>query len=105
LAVIVSGPQIGIATVDAETGNILYQAPVGFGGTVTFTYRAEDGAASSRVAVVTITVVRRNSPPTATDAFYMIDRLDVLHGDLRQFTSDAEGDALQVRLVSGPQDG
>jgi hypothetical protein len=54
-AVLTSGPMTGTVVV-ATTGAFTYTAPIGFIGSVTFTYQASDGLLFSTPAVVTITV-------------------------------------------------
>ncbi len=55
-AVLVSGPAHASAFVLSPDGTFVYTPETGFRGTDQFTYRADDGGASSHVATVTITV-------------------------------------------------
>lgn len=64
-AVLVSGPASGTLALDAN-GSFTYTPVPGFNGSVTFTYKANDGFQdSNNVATVTITVDAVNDPPTA----------------------------------------
>ncbi|HEY3517988.1 MAG TPA: Ig-like domain-containing protein, partial [Gammaproteobacteria bacterium] len=49
-------------------GSFAYTPPANFSGTMTFTYRASDGATQSAAATVTIAVTAVNDPPFATNA-------------------------------------
>ena len=77
-------------------GSYVYLPPADFNGSVSFTYRANDGLADSNVATVTITVTPVNDAPIAaanaatTDAGVAVD-VDVLANDL-----DVDGDTLAV---------
>lgn len=59
------GPVSGTLALDAN-GSFTYTPVPGFNGSVTFTYKANDGFQdSNNVATVTITVDAVNDPPTA----------------------------------------
>jgi hypothetical protein len=57
-AVLVSGPTNGVLTLSSN-GGFTYTPNVGFSGLDVFTYRANDGIATSAVATVSITVSNR----------------------------------------------
>ena len=54
-------------------GSFSYIPAAGFGGTVTFTYQADDGTARSNTATVTITVNAVNGAPAAQVDSYTTD--------------------------------
>jgi VCBS repeat-containing protein len=107
-AVKVSDPANGTLTLNAN-GSFAYTPNAGFSGTDTFTYRANDGAADSNTATVTITVNQGNDPPAAKDDTYALTRGNTLSvpaasGVLTNDT-DPNGDNLTARLVTGPSVG
>ncbi|MCA9151204.1 MAG: tandem-95 repeat protein, partial [Planctomycetales bacterium] len=55
-AELVSGPTHGTLTLNTD-GSLSYQPEAGYMGTDTFTYRANDGAANSSAATVTLSIV------------------------------------------------
>jgi VCBS repeat-containing protein len=63
-AAVVSGPAHGTLTLNAN-GTFSYTPNANFYGTDSFTYAASDGALTSNVATVTITVNHVNQPPVA----------------------------------------
>ena len=64
-AALVSGPQHGTLTLDAD-GGFVYTPYTDFYGTDTFEYQASDGTALSNVATVTINVVHVSQAPLGT---------------------------------------
>jgi VCBS repeat-containing protein len=84
----------------ASDGLWTYEPNPGFVGTDSFTYRATDGAATSALATVTITV--RNTDPIAADDAYSVHHADVLSvpapGVLAD-DSDADDDPISPSLV------
>ena len=96
-------------TVAIGNGSLAYTPNAGFPGTDTFTYRANDGAADSNTATVTITVNQGNDPPAAKDDTYAFTKGNTLSvpaasGVLTNDT-DPNGDNLTARLVTGPSMG
>src|SRR5207247_522956 len=71
-AVLVSGPTSGSVTLNAN-GSFTYTPSANFNGTDSFTYRANDGAADSNVATVTLTVTAVNGAPAATGDGYSMN--------------------------------
>jgi hypothetical protein len=77
-AVLMSSPANGTLTLNAN-GAFSYSPNIGFTGTDSFTYVANDGAANSNTAVVTLTVAPLNPPilsanfDTGTDGFSYLD--------------------------------
>src|SRR5690606_25775793 len=59
--VLVAGPSVGTLTLDAAQGTFMYQAPPGYSGVVSFTYRSSDGRVLSKVVTVEITVLPSES--------------------------------------------
>ncbi|HVJ31395.1 MAG TPA: Ig-like domain-containing protein, partial [Gammaproteobacteria bacterium] len=51
-----------------SNGSFAYTPPANFSGTMTFTYRASDGATQSSATTVTIAVTAVNDPPFATNS-------------------------------------
>ncbi len=106
-AVLVSGPENGTLELNAD-GSFTYTPNANFNGTDTFTYKANDGAADSGVATVTITVDPQNDAPVAKgdayaiaeDGALIVEASGVLAND-----TDLDGDALSAVLVSGPENG
>ena len=62
-AVLVAGPSSGSVVLNAD-GSFVYTPTIGFSGTVTFTFIANDGANNSNVGTVTIDVAAAVLPPT-----------------------------------------
>src|SRR5262249_57269717 len=63
-AVLVSGPAHGSLTLNAD-GSFTYTPNADYNGPDSFAYRANDGAADSNVATVSIAVVPVNDAPVA----------------------------------------
>jgi len=102
---IVTPPEGGVVTGLAPT--LTYQPDHDFYGTDSFTFRVSDGAATSNVATVAITVTPVNDPPTAADDTFespgpivVVTAPGVLRND-----GDPEGDRLQAYLATGPDYG
>jgi hypothetical protein len=75
-AVLVNPPEHGTLQLSAN-GSFVFTPAAGFIGTTSFTYRANDGMASSNIATVTIRVIGdpppTNHPPVARDDNYAFD--------------------------------
>jgi large repetitive protein len=66
---IVGGPDDGrVVDFESTTGAFVYVPDPDFSGTDTISFRASDGALTSLIGTVTITVTAVNDPPTATGA-------------------------------------
>lgn len=90
-------------------GSFTYTPTSGFFGTDTFTYRANDGIASSNTATVTITVNPLSPAPiTAADSYTLEEdsslTVNAANGVLAN-DSDPEGATLTAVLVEGPAHG
>jgi VCBS repeat-containing protein len=107
-AALVSGVASGTLTLNPN-GSFRYEPAAGFSGSVTFTYRAGDGTASSNPAAVTISVSAVNVAPSAQADSYATGEGQTLNvgagsGVLANDT-DADGDNLTAVLVSGGSNG
>src|SRR5690606_35088476 len=103
---LVSGSESGTATVDAVTGLVHFDAPADFEGTITFTYRVNDGRVNSKVATVTVTVERPiSADPVAEPDTFKINEDMVVFGNVLTNDSDPQGDALSALLVDAPESG
>jgi uncharacterized delta-60 repeat protein len=70
-AVLTSGPGVGTLTFNPD-GGFTYTPAANYNGTVSFTYKANDGTLSGNVATVTITVTPVYDPPVARNAVYTV---------------------------------
>ena len=76
-AILESGPSNGSLTLISD-GSFNFTPNSNFHGTDSFTYRGNDGDASSHVATVFITVQSVNDPPVANDGTYSTDQNTML---------------------------
>jgi hypothetical protein len=99
-AILESGPSNGTLTLMSD-GSFSYTPNSNFNGSDSFTYRANDGGASSHVAAVFITVPSVNDQPVANDGTYSTDQNSMLAvpapGVLGN-DSDVDGDDLAAFL-------
>jgi VCBS repeat-containing protein len=101
---LVSGPAHGTLTLNAD-GSFTYTPASNYNGSDAFTYRANDGAADSVVATVTLTVTAVNDAPTAGADSYSTNEdttLTVSAPGVLGNDADVDGDTLSAVLVSGP---
>jgi uncharacterized delta-60 repeat protein len=106
-AVLATGPAHGTLTLNSN-GAFTYTPAANFNGTDTFTYKAGDGALTSNVATVTITVVPVPDAPVARDYSYSTDQgtpLTVPTPGVLANDSDADGDPITAVLATGPAHG
>jgi len=97
IAVKVTDPANGALTLNPE-GSFIYTPTVGFGGSDTFTYKANDGQSDSNVATVTINVPSPLNPPTITSPVTGT----VTHDNTPTFVGTAEsGMTVLVREMQG----
>jgi VCBS repeat-containing protein len=68
-ATLVNAPRFGLVSINSN-GSFIYTPQAGFYGTDNFTYQDSDGAASSNVANVTVTVNPVDNPPVAVNDSY-----------------------------------
>jgi hypothetical protein len=72
-------------------------------GVYTFDYDAEDPSGAIATGTVTVTVSEvGNSAPVAADDAYSVGESSILNGNVLDNDSDANGDALTARLLTGP---
>jgi VCBS repeat-containing protein len=105
----VTDPANGTLNTFNADGSLTYTPDANFDGTDTFTYKANDGAADSGVATVTITVSAVNDAPVAAADSYAVDEDTTLTrnpaaGVLSNDT-DIEGDSLTAIKVTEPGNG
>ncbi len=106
-SILVSAPSHGILVL-AANGSFTYTPDLNYNGTDSFSYKANDGAADSNVATISLTITPVNNPPVATadtyttaeDVALVVPATGVLAND-----SDVDGNALTSLLVSGPTHG
>jgi VCBS repeat-containing protein len=105
-AALVTGPSHGSLALNPD-GTFTYTPAADFNGTDTFTYKANDGQADSNPATVTLTVRPVNDAPLAQSDAYTMDENGTLapSTSLLAIATDADGDALDALLVSGPSHG
>ena len=109
LVTFVQSPSNGSLTVHAD-GSYTYTPDANFHGIDTFRYVANDGAATSNIATVTVTVTAEveNTPPVAVDdplSTAINTPLTITEAGLLANDNDAENDALSVVLVAHPSHG
>lgn len=105
---VVDQPTNGTLTLN-DDGSFTYLPNEHFSGTDTFTYRANDGASTSGLATVTITVLPVNDPPQAQAESYNATEetplvVDAANGVLANDT-DVDGNDLNVLVVDEPTNG
>jgi VCBS repeat-containing protein len=107
-AVLVAAPSSGTLALQPN-GAFDYSPAAGFNGTVTFTYQADDGAARSTTATVTITISAVNDSPTALADSYSTAEDTPLNvaaaGGVLANDTDPDGGALTAVLVSAASSG
>lgn len=103
-AILVSGPSNGSLTLNPD-GSFDYTPGSSFTGTASFTYKANDGAADSNPATVTITVNAVNNPPVAAPDTATTDEDTSVNVNVLKNDSDPDGDPLVVISVTDPPHG
>jgi len=101
-----TGPASGVLSLNAD-GSFSYTPTASFSGTVSFTYRANDGTSDSNIARVIINVTTVSTPPTLAG---LPDQTVPMNGssdnaiDLWNYASDAEdADAdLMFAIINSP---
>ena len=104
-AALLTSPAFGALSWGGD-GSFTYTPAAGFVGVDAFTYQATDGAASSNIATVTVTV--SNSAPVAVDDAYATGWGQTLTVSAPGFLgndADPDGDAISATVVSGPSSG
>ena len=101
---IVSGPSHGTITgFDADSGELIYTPADDYHGADAFTFEACDPSGACDTATVTITVEAVDDPPSA-DPQRLTTPEDTPVG-ITVTGSDADGDPITYRIVSGPSHG
>lgn len=101
-AVLVAGPAHGTLNLAAD-GSFVYTPAADFFGTDTFTYTANNIAATSNVATVTITVTPVNDAPVADDQTLTVAEDTVLTGTLT--ATDVDSTVLTFAQGTAPAHG
>jgi len=107
-AVLVTAPAHGTLTLSAN-GSFVYTPNANWSGSDTFTYQASDGAATSNLATVDLTVNAVNDAPVANDDNYTTNEdtaltIATVAGVLAN-DSDVDSASLTAVLVSAPAHG
>ncbi len=92
----------------ATNGAFIYTPSLNYTGVDIFTYRATDGALTSGVATVTITITPVNDTPVALDDNYSVNEdtlLTIAAPGVLGNDSDVDGDPLRAALLSIPSNG
>lgn len=103
-ATVLTQPAVGSLTM-GMFGAFTYTPPVGFIGTVTFTYRGCDPCEVCGQATVTINVTAPNLPPVANDDETFTNEEVSVSGSVAINDGDPEGMPLTYSVVQGPQNG
>jgi large repetitive protein len=106
-ASLVTGPANGTLALNAD-GSFTYTPAVGYNGTDSFTYKANDGTADSNTATVTIGVNATNRPPAAVEDSYNTNEdtlLNVAKPGVLTNDTDADGNALTAVKLTDPLHG
>lgn len=103
-AVLVEGPSNGTLTLNGD-GSFTYTPAPDYNGEDSFTYKANDGAADSNEATVTITVNAVNDAPVANDDSATTDQNTAVTIDVLDNDTDVDGDALTVTIETEPGNG
>jgi VCBS repeat-containing protein len=106
-AVLNVGPAHGSLVLLGD-GSFVYTPGANFNGSDSFTYHANDGAADSNIATVTLTVNSVNDVPVAADDAYSTSedtQLAIPVPGVLGNDSDVDGDPLAALLNTGPAHG
>lgn len=101
--VIVTPPAQGTLNLNSTTGDFTYTPALNYNGTLTFTFRANDGLAVSNLATIWITVRGLNDPPVAQDASRTTNEDTPLSG--QAVATDVDGSALTYAVLAEPLHG
>src|SRR5207247_279090 len=106
-AVLVSQPTHGSLTLNSN-GSFSYVPAANYNGADSFTYKANDGQADSRIATVSITITGVNDAPVAVNDSYTTAEETTLNVAPLAYTTlfrSVDGDTLSAVLVSQPTHG
>jgi hypothetical protein len=105
--VLVNPPAQGTLTLN-DNGSFTYAVPAGLNGSVTFTYKVNDGTVDGSTATVTLTRPADQAPTAVDDAYALPFNspltVSAVQGVLANDT-DPEGDPITASLVAGPSTG
>ncbi len=104
-AILVTGPSHAADFTLNSDGSFSYTPAANFNGTDTFTYKANDGASDSNVAMVTIAINSVDDAPVAANDFYNTDKdtpLNVAGAGVLANDNDIDSPSLTAILVTGP---
>lgn len=79
-----------------NVGACTYRGPAGFCGTDTFTYTISDGNGGTDAAIVTVTVIPVNEPPTAVDDSATANENSPVEIEVLENDTDPDGDQLTL---------
>jgi uncharacterized delta-60 repeat protein len=99
---LIAAPTHGSVTVNGD-GSFTYTPAANYNGSDSFTYKANDGAADSNIATVSITVRSVNDAPVAADQVASTNEDTPLSGTVA--ATDLDGDTLTFSLVAAPAHG
>lgn len=89
-----------LSNFDADLGTVTYTPNANYTGNDRFEFTTNDGELDSNAAVVTITIISLNSPPSAESQELIVEENGELHITLTG--SDPDGDELTFRIVEEP---
>ncbi|MEK7126121.1 MAG: Ig-like domain-containing protein, partial [Patescibacteria group bacterium] len=98
-----SNPSNGTATI--SNNKLTYTPNFNFIGTDIITYKANDGATSSNIATITVTVNQKNVPPIAQNINATTSEETFVAIILKATDSDVPADILTYSLTSNPSHG
>jgi uncharacterized repeat protein (TIGR01451 family) len=107
-ALLEAGPTHGTLSSFTPDGAFTYQPDAGYAGSDSFTYRANDGSATSELATVTITIIENYTPQTNSDTYTIAEDNDLVASaaaGVLANDSDLNGDALTVELIRSTSPG
>jgi len=101
-AIKIGNPSNGIVTLNAD-GSFTYTPNPFFNGTDSFTYKANDGAADSNIATVTINISSVNNAPVCSPV--SLTTAEDTSGQTDPSCTDADGNTLDYLIVDQPEHG
>ncbi len=104
---VVTSPSYGtVAITDVATGSFIYTPTADMYGSDSFTYIANNGAADSAIATVSVTINPINDPPVGVADSYTVESNNSLAiSNPAENDTDVDGDVLSVTDVTQPAHG
>jgi len=99
-SIVTNGAKGTAAITDRATGAFIYTPKADMNGTDSFTFKADDGALTSNIATVAVTITAVNDPPAALDGSRVTGVNTPLTGALA--ATDLDGDPLTYAIVTKP---